>query len=149
MWAQSKISAEHLLYFFYIINIPDNIPHVELFNSQGDHKRAYISAKVCQVLLGYTSFPIWRQKCVYENWSWTKWGSTCKVTEKSVFIMLSYWRIRAMGIVSVDQIVLRHLLFANYISKFIIHDYWTLGSPFLVTTLRLTIPYWRSTLQNT
>ena len=47
--------------------------HLELFNSQEDHKGyaslVCISAKVCEVLLRHTSFAIWRQKCVKENWS--------------------------------------------------------------------------------
>ena len=47
--------------------------HLELFYFQEDHKGhaslVYISAKVCQVLLRYTSFAIRRRNCVKEHWS--------------------------------------------------------------------------------
>ena len=63
--------------------------HLELFISQEDHKGyaslVCISAKVCQVLLRHTSFAMWRQKCVKENWSRTKWGSNLKVTRNKRF----------------------------------------------------------------
>ena len=52
-----------------------------------------------------------------------------------------------MGIISVDQIVLRHLFFDNSIFKFIIRDNLTLGSPCILATLWLTIQYWRQTIQ--
>ena len=70
-------------------------------------------------------------------------GSNCKVTEKKRFYnaLFSAGLIKAMGIVSVDRIEPRHLFFANSIFNFIIRDYGTLGSPFLVTTLWITIPY--------
>ena len=37
------------------------------------------------VKLRHTSFAIWRRNCVKENWSWTKWGSNCKVTGNKRF----------------------------------------------------------------
>ena len=43
--------------------------------------------------------------------------------------------VQAMGIVSVDQMVPRHLFFANSVFNFIIRDYSKVGSPFCVTTL--------------
>ena len=49
-------------------------------------------------------------------------GQIEKSQEISVLIMLSCWISSAIGIISVDQIVPRHLFYANYIFKFIIHD---------------------------
>ena len=50
-------------------------------------------------------------------------GQIVKSQKISVFIMLSSWIRQAMGIVSVDQMVLRHLFFANSIFTFTIRNY--------------------------
>ena len=49
-------------------------------------------------------------------------GQIVKSQEISVFIMLSCWIVQAIGFISVDQIVPRHLFFANVIFQFIIPD---------------------------
>ena len=50
-------------------------------------------------------------------------GQIVKSQKISVFIMLFCWINSRMGLVSVDQIVLRHLFVANSIFNFIISDY--------------------------
>ena len=45
----------------------------------------YIDAKVCRVLLHYISFATRRQKCVQENWPYTKKGPNCKNSENKRF----------------------------------------------------------------
>ena len=47
--------------------------------------------------------------------------------------------VQAMGIVSVDLKVLRHVFVANSIFNFIIRDYRTLGVPCCVTTLWIMV----------
>ena len=46
--------------------------HIEVINSQEDHKQwtsfVFISSKVYQLLLQYTSFATRGPKCVKENW---------------------------------------------------------------------------------
>ena len=85
----SQLSPILALSFFNYISDKKETHHLELFNSQEDHKGyaslVYISSKVCQVLLRYTSFAIGRRNCVKENCSWTKWGSNCKITGNKRF----------------------------------------------------------------
>ena len=50
-------------------------------------------------------------------------GQIVKSHEISVFIMLCCWINQAMGMVSVDLMVPKQLLFACSIFNFIIHDY--------------------------
>ena len=48
----------------------------------------------CKGMPGTAALHIfWHQasKCVKENWSLTKWGYHCRVTENKRFIMLSCW----------------------------------------------------------
>ena len=63
-----------LISFNFFLSIPDKkeTHHVELINSQEDHKWLtsffYIVPKVCQLLNHFTSFATRGQKCVKENW---------------------------------------------------------------------------------
>ena len=50
-------------------------------------------------------------------------GQIVKSQEIGVFIMLSCWINKAIGITSVDQIVPRHLFLANSFLKLIIRGY--------------------------
>ena len=58
-------------------------------------------------------------------------GSNCKVAENKRL----YNALMPIRLVSVNQNVLRHLFFANFILKFVKHDFRKLGSVFLETTL--------------
>ena len=76
-------------------NLPDKkeTQHTELINTQKDQKRwtsfVYISSKVCQLVLLYTSFPTRGQNVLKKN-GHSK-GQTVKSHKMSVFIMLSCW----------------------------------------------------------
>ena len=98
--------------------------HVDLMNSQKDHKRCtsfgYIVLKVCQLLLHYTSFAT-RVKHVLKKIGHIPSGCHIKQAFLSCFLA---GLVQAMRIVSVDVMVLRHLfVFINSIFNFIIRDY--------------------------
>ena len=128
-----KICLPHgLLDFRYILNAPRirYIPnkkethHVEPINSQEDPKWwtsfVYIGPEVCQLLNHYTYINCVKNKIGHKP----SGGQIVKSHKISVFILLPCKKkIQAMEIVSVDQIILRHLFFANSIFNFIICDY--------------------------
>ena len=79
----------------YIYPTKKETHHLELFNSQEDHKGeaslVCISAKVCQMLLRHTSFAIWRQNVFKKIGHEPSGGQIVKSQEISIFIMLSCW----------------------------------------------------------
>ena len=82
----------------------------------------YISAKVCQVLLRYTSFSIRRQNALKKIGHEPSGGQILKSQKISVFKMLSCWITSSNGNRLSKSNCTQHLLFANSIFKFIIHE---------------------------
>ena len=98
--------------------------HVELINSQEDHKWwisfVYIGLKVCQLLNHYTSFAT-RGQTVSKKIGHRPSGGQIVKSHKKAFLYCSLAKLfQAMGIVSVDQMILLHLFVANSIFNFII-----------------------------